>query len=93
MNNQLEGNFVIMPAQNYELLMTKVDGIAEYLDFLKKSDDRLITTEQLLGFISISKSTLQHYRDKKLIRFRQSGRKILYSLAEVQEDLKAMNKL
>ena len=86
-------NFIFLPEDDYGHLKTKVDGIFEYIEYLRKSDNRLITTEQLLEFIPISKSTLQHYRNRGLIRFTQRGRKILYSLSEVTEDLKNMNKM
>ena len=87
------GNFVFIPEEDYNQLKLKVDGIYEYITFLKKSDDQLITTDELLKYVPISKSTLQHYRDRKLIRFTQRGRKILYSRTEVIDDLKNMNKM
>ena len=93
MNKELEGRFVFLPAENYEELISKVYGIAEYIEFLKKSDDRLITTDELLQHITISKRTLQNYRDRKVIRYIKKGRKILYSLNEVLEDLKNTGKL
>jgi excisionase family DNA binding protein len=92
MNTELEGRFVILPAENYQELMSKVYGIAEYIEFLKKSDNHLITTDELLKYVHVSKSTLQHYRDRNLIRFTKRGRKILYSRSEVIEDLKRLNK-
>jgi len=86
-------NFIYLSEADYGQLRTKVDGIYEYIEYLRQSDNRLITTEQLLEFIPIGKSTLQHYRNRGLIRFIQRGRKILYSLSEVMEDLKNMNKM
>ncbi len=87
------GNYIYLIEGDYDQLKTKVDGIYEYIEYLKNSDNRLITTEELLDYIPISKSTLQHYRTRKLIRFTQRGRKILYSRSEVMEDLKNMNKM
>jgi len=76
----------------YNGLKSKVDGIYEYINFLKKSDNRLITTEELLQHIPISKRALQNYRDHKIIRFVKKGRKVLYSLNDVIEDLKKADK-
>ena len=93
MNQELVNTFYTMPAPDYYQLKSKVDGIFEYIESQKKMDNRLIDTEELLKHIPIGKSTLQHYRERKLIRFTQRGRKILYSLTEVIEDLKNMNKM
>ena len=93
MNTLPEGNLIFMPAPDYLRLVSRIDVIADFIENQKKSDVRLITTEELLNYIPISRSTLQHYRDRNLIRFTKRGRKILYSRWEVIEDLKNMNKL
>lgn len=87
------GNFIFLPEDDYNQVKTKVDGIYDYIEHQKKSDNRLINTDELLENIPISKSTLQHYRNRKLIRFTQHGRKILYSRSEVIADLMNMNKM
>lgn len=82
------GNFFMIPEDEYHGLKSQVDAIYNYIEFLKKSDDRLITTEELLKHIPVSRRNLQNYRDRKIIRFVKKGRKILYSLNDVLEDLK-----
>jgi len=82
------GNFIMIPEDEYHGMKSQVDAIYKYIEFLKKSDDRLITTEELLKHIPISRRNLQNYRDRKVIRFVKKGRKILYSLNDVLEDLK-----
>jgi len=87
------GNFIMIPEEDYSGLKTKIDWIYDYIEFLKKSDDRLMTSGELLQHIPISKRTLQNYRDRKVIRYIRKGRKVLYSLNEVIEDLKNAEKL
>ena len=82
------GNFIMIPEDEYHGLKSQVDEIYKYIELLKKSDNKLITTEELLNHIPISRRNLQNYRDRKIIRFVRKGRKILYSLNDVLEDLK-----
>lgn len=82
------GNFIMIPEDEYHGLKSQVDEIHKYIEFLKKSDDRLITIEELLQHIPVSRRNLQNYRDRKVIRFVKKGRKILYSLNDVLDDLK-----
>jgi hypothetical protein len=85
-------NMVLIPEEEYNGISKKIDNILDYLTYLKKSDERLITTEELLQYVPVSRRTLQHYRDRGLIRFTKRGRKVLYSRNEVIEDLKGISK-
>jgi len=86
------GNYVMISEDEYNGITKKIDFLVEYVDYLKKSDERLITTEELLQYVPVSRRTLQHYRDRGLIRFTKRGRKVLYSRNEVIEDLKGISK-
>jgi len=83
----------MIPEEDYYGITKKIDYILEYVEFLKKSDERLITTDELLRFVPVSRRTLQHYRDRGLIRFTKRGRKVLYTRSEVIADLKGLGKL
>ena len=93
MNFDLNNCQVTIPAKDYNLLLSKIDSISEHIEFLKKSDNRLVATEELLGHIPISKSTLQTYRIRNLIRYTKVGRKVMFSIPDVIEDLKKINKM
>ncbi len=84
---------IMIPEEDYYGITKKIDYILEYVEFLKKSDERLITTDELLRFVPVSRRTLQHYCDRGLIRFTKRGRKVLYTRSEVIADLKGLGKL
>jgi len=79
-------NFILSENENTEI-NAKLDKILLWIEQNEKQDKELLTTDQLLMYIPISRRTLQNYRDRKIIRFRQVGRKILYNLYEVKQDL------
>jgi len=79
-------NFILSENENTEI-NAKLDKILLWIEQNEKQDKELLTTDQQLMYIPISRRTLQNYRDRKIIRFRQVGRKILYNLYEVKQDL------
>jgi predicted transcriptional regulator len=85
-------NMVLIPEEEYNVISKKIDNILDYLTYQKKSDERLINTEELLLSVPVCRRTLQKYRDRGLIRFTKRGRKVLYSRQEVIEDLKGIRK-
>ncbi len=42
---------IMIPEEDYYGITKKIDYILEYVEFLKKSDERLITTDELLRFV------------------------------------------
>ncbi len=71
----------------YSEINMKLDKLLQWIEQNEKQDKELLTTDQLLKYIPISRRTMQNYRDRKVIRFRKIGRKILYNLYEVKQDL------
>ena len=79
-------NFILSENENTEI-NSKLDKILLWIEQFEKQDKELLTTDQLLKHVPVSRRTLQNYRDRKIIRFHRVGRKILYSLYEVKQDL------
>ena len=82
------GTCFTLTEEEFNELKVKIDFIYQYVESLKKADNRLITTDELLQHIPVSRRALQNYRDRKIIRFTKKGRKVMYSLSEVLDDLK-----
>jgi len=55
----------------------------------EKQRKELFNNEEMMSFLSVSKRTLQHYRDKGMLSFVQIKGKIHYKYEDVQEFLNA----
>ena len=69
----------------------KLDRIEENLkrfdasEYFEKS--KILTIKETCDLLHVSKRTLQRYRDERLIRFSQIGRKITYRMPDVLQFL------
>lgn len=52
------------------------------------TEDKLITSEEVMKLLNISTTTLQIWRDQKKLPFLRMGNKILYNKAEILQALK-----
>ena len=80
----------LIEANDYHLLMERLDEIKEYLaENYKKNplDDIWLDNQEVCRFLKISKRTLQTYRDKLLIPYSQIGGKIYFKASDIQEHL------
>jgi hypothetical protein len=77
---------IIIPKDQFQELLSKVDQIHLQVSSLnKKPDDVLIDNPEFIAYMHISKRTAQTWRDEKRIPFTQIGAKIYYKLADVMK--------
>ena len=68
-----------MSKEEYEALMRRLKAIEEKLNQSSPMDEVIwFDNDQVCNYLKISKRTLQSYRDKQLVEFRQVGAKIWY---------------
>lgn len=78
---------LINPIELLIQINTKLDRIEEKLrkfdasEYYEKS--KILNTDETCELMHISRRTLQNYRDKRLIKFTQVGRKITYRMPDV----------
>lgn len=78
---------LINPLELLIQINVKLDRIEEKLrkfdasEYFEKS--KILTTDETCALLHISRRTLQNYRDKRLIKFTQVGRKITYRMPDV----------
>jgi hypothetical protein len=69
----------VLESEEFERLMKKLDTIEEKLNNTSPMDeDMWFDNEQVCNYLQISKRTLQSYKNKDLIEYRQVGAKIWY---------------
>jgi hypothetical protein len=78
---------LINPIELLIQINTKLDRIEEKLrkfdasEYYEKS--KILNTDETCKLMHVSMRTLQKYRDKRLIKFTQVGRKITYRMPDV----------
>ena len=78
---------LINPIELLIQINAKLDRIEEKLrkfdasEYYEKS--KILNTDETCELMHISRRTLQNYRDKRLIKFTQVGRKITYRMPDV----------
>lgn len=80
----------IMDEASFNEINNKLDKLTKLLEVMDTSTNgnmNWFTGEQVTKFLSVSKRTLQNYRDQGLIGFSQIGRKILYRQSDVDKFL------
>jgi hypothetical protein len=83
-------NIAFIEQSAFDELNKKVDFIFNKIS-AQDSDCKpeLLTNEQLISLLGISKRTAQNYRDKGLIAFSQVGKKIFYKRENVDSFITA----
>ena len=82
---------LINPLELLIQINEKLDRIEEKLrkfdasEYFEKS--KILTTDETCALLHISRRTLQNYRDKRLIKFSQVGRKITYRMPDLLQFL------
>jgi len=80
----------LIEANDYHLLMERLDEIKEYLaENYKKNplDDIWLDNQEVCRLLKISKRTLQTYRDKHMIPYSQIAGKIYFKASDIQNHL------
>lgn len=76
---------ITIESDAYKQLMNKIDELLERIEgFEKNQEDKLLTNEEIMELLGISKRTAQNYRDQGLISFSKHGKKIHYKMSDVQ---------
>jgi len=79
-------NAIIITEEQYGVLISKIEKIQNLLDNSNpKPEDQVLTNEQFIQFLKISKRTSQFLRDNGKISFSQIGNKIYYKMSDVQK--------
>lgn len=74
--------------EDYQHLLKKLDGIEETVEKKIKPQKQFYTNEEICKLLSISKRTLQSWRDKSLISYHKVNGIIFYSLEDINAFLK-----
>ena len=81
-------NFNLIPQEQYELLMSRIDTIHKEFSINKKNPKEVIyDSQELMDLLKISKSTLQKMRDEGYIGFSQVNGKFYYRQSDINEML------
>ena len=79
-------NAIIITEEQYGVLISKIEKIQNLLyNSNPKPEDQVLTNEQFIQFLKISKRTSQFLRDNGKISFSQIGNKIYYKMSDVQK--------
>lgn len=79
----------IITEEDYQHLVKKLEGIEETVREKIKPQKQFYTNEELCRLLSISKRTLQNWRDKSLISYHKVNGIIFYSLEDINAFLKS----
>lgn len=86
-------NLKLIPNNDFDLLMEKVDAIYNSLHLQKQSPlAGLIDNDHFIEKMGISKRTAQSWRDDGAITFRQYGKQIYYTSSDIEEFLERNKK-
>jgi hypothetical protein len=81
-------NALIITNDQFEELLTKISRIESALiGKTASSPDQVLTNQEFLDKMNISKRTAQTWRDEGKISFSQEGGKIYYRMSDVQKFL------
>jgi hypothetical protein len=81
-------NFNLIPQEQYELLMSRIDTIHKEFSKKQKNPKEVIyDSQELMDLLKISKSTLQKMRDEGYIGFSQVNGKFYYRQSDINEML------
>ncbi len=85
---------IILSKDQYKELLDKITTIENMVSLTKEkpeSSNRIYSNDDLIEKLSVSKSTLQNYRNKGLLKFNKVGRKLFYTEEQVQDFLNDNN--
>jgi len=74
--------------EDFQQLIKKLEGIEETVREKIKPHEKFFTNEDVCKLFSISKRTLQSWRDKSLISYHKVNGIIFYSLEDINTFLK-----
>ena len=76
-------------------LNKRIDRIEEYVgmtDHEKNKPNNYYNTEEVMGILRVSRNTLLNYRKKGILSSTQPGKRILYSLDDINKMKEQRNK-
>jgi MerR family transcriptional regulator, repressor of the yfmOP operon len=73
----------LITEEEYQHLLKKLEGIEETIKEKVKPREKFYTNEDLCRLFSISKRTLQSWRDRKLITYHKVNGIIFYSIDDI----------
>jgi len=79
----------IITEEDYQHLLKILEGIEETVKEKMKPHQKFFTNEDVCKLFSISKRTLQNWRDKSLISYHKVNGIIFYSLEDINAFLKS----
>lgn len=85
-------SYIIIENNKLEELINKVNELYNLLNIGKQQDDKLYSNRDASKYLSVCSKTLQNYRDDGLLEFRQIGRKIYYTQADLNAFLEKYKK-
>ena len=74
--------------KQYEKLQAELKEIKSYLKKIALPHETYLTNSQFIEVMGVSIKTAQTWRDEGKIAFSQEGRKIYYSLTDIEEFMK-----
>ena len=75
-----------IPNKVYKELIAQLEKLNERLNNNSTpATEKWLTNEEFMKLMKISKRTVQHYRDTRIIPFSQIGSKVYYKLSDVQQ--------
>lgn len=79
---------IIISDDQFQELINRIDKIESTLDGKRKnSHDQVLSNQEFLLLMNVSKRTAQTWRDEGKISFSQIGSKIYYRMSDVQNFL------
>jgi Helix-turn-helix domain len=78
----------IITVEDFLILLKKLEGIEEIVREKIKPHEKFFTNEDVCKLFSISKRTLQSWRDRSLISYHKVNGIIFYSLEDINTFLK-----
>jgi hypothetical protein len=74
--------------EDYQQLLKKLEGIEETVKEKIKPQKQFYTNEEICKLLSVSKRTLQSWRDRSLISYHKVNGIIFYSLEDINAFVK-----
>lgn len=74
----------ILPEKDVNQIVEKLDKIIEVLHKQQEREKIIISNDEFVRLLSISKRTAQNWRDEGIIAFSQIGSKIFYQMSDIK---------
>lgn len=78
----------VVTKNEFDELSKKVDYLINISTGKQKDSQLIFTNDDLCKALKVSKRTLQNYRDEGKIEFSQAGRKVYYTVSNIEDFMK-----